>query len=108
MRHLEGYQKLMVDLIATAFAFLFIFSTIFTYPFYIMLPLYICINFVLIFFLFPATAKSPKNRFTISDILLSALVIIFTVFFISQYTFYVDNAGIFRPEDIFFATMLLF
>lgn len=107
MRKLEGAQKIIIDWMATGFALLFIYAVTFTLPFYFALPLYICLNYVLIFCLYPAFHKSPSNRFTFSDSLLCAAIIIVTLYFFHEYNFYVEKAGLFRPQDVFMGSIAL-
>ena len=107
MRKLEGAQRIIIDWAATGFALLFIYSVTFTLPFYITLPLYICLNYVLVFCLYPASPKSPSNRFTLSDCLLCAAIIVVTLYFFQEYDFYVEKAGIFRPQDVFMGSIAL-
>lgn len=107
MRRLEGLQKTVVDVIAAGFAFFTIYAVLYTIPFYIALPLYICLNFILVFCLYPATKKSPVNRMTALDLFLGVLSVAMTVFFLHEYAYYVDKAGLFRPIDTFVGTVAL-
>jgi TRAP transporter 4TM/12TM fusion protein len=107
MRQLEGAQKIVIDWTATGFALLFVYAVTFTLPFYFALPLYICLNYVLVFCLYPASNKSPSNRFTFLDSLLCAAIIIVTLYFFHEYDFYVEKAGIFRPQDVFMGSVAL-
>lgn len=107
MRRLEGLQKTVVDIIAAGFAFFTIYAVLYTVPFYVTLPLYICLNFILIFCLYPASKKSPGNRMTVLDLFLCLMSVIVTVFFLHEYSYYVNKAGLFRPIDTFMGTVTL-
>ena len=107
MRHLEGFQRNAVNFIAVGFALFFIYGIIVTLPFYILSPLYICLSLVLVFCLYPATKRSPKNKFSVYDLILCVLITAVTIFFFKEYEWYVDKAGPSRTKDIIMGTVAL-
>jgi TRAP transporter 4TM/12TM fusion protein len=108
LRQLKGYKNKMVNIIAIVFALFFIYAIYATLPYNITRPLYICFSFTLVFCLYPATSKSPKDTITAIDFLLVIITIAVTCFFIYSYQhFYSVKSGVFRPVDIFVGTVAI-
>jgi TRAP transporter 4TM/12TM fusion protein len=100
MREVLGIQRTAVDLFASAFALYFIYAIIFSEPFYITTPIYLCCSYILAFCLYPARPGSPRDRITALDFLLSAATVAVTAYFMWQYEYYVQRAGLFRTQDV--------
>lgn len=108
MRQLQGIERTLVNLTATGFAIFFVYAIAVTLPFYITRPVYICLCYVLVFCLYPASASSPKHRISVPDFVFCALTLIMTVFFFMEYEYYVEKPGLMRTKDIVMGTLALF
>jgi len=100
MRELHGIQQTAVDLFASAFALYFVYAIIFSEPFFITTPIYLCCSYILAFCLFPARESSPRDRITALDLLLALATAGITAYFMVQYEYYVQRAGLFRTQDV--------
>jgi TRAP transporter 4TM/12TM fusion protein len=100
MRSLVGAQRTVIEAFASAFALYFVYAIVFSEPFYITTPVYVCCSYALAFCLYPARASSPWDRISIVDLLLVAATVAVTAYFMWQYEFYVQRAGLFRTQDV--------
>ena len=98
MRQLQGTERTLVNLTATGFAIFFVYAIAVTLPFYITRPVYICLCYILVFCLYPASANSPKDRISVPDFILCGLTFLMTVFFFMEYEYYVEKPGLMRTD----------
>ncbi|MBI3126965.1 MAG: TRAP transporter fused permease subunit [Candidatus Tectomicrobia bacterium] len=107
MRQLQGFERSFVNLTAAGFALFFVYATAVTLPFYVTRPIYICLCYILVFSLYPASATSPRSRISAVDVFLGALTLVMTVFFFMEYEYYIEKPGLMRPKDMVMGTVAL-
>lgn len=105
MRELRTWERRLVQAVAIGFSGYFIYAIAVTAPFHVTRPAYLCLSFVLVFALYPATRRSPKDRISIVDYILCAATIGFTLFFFSQANYYAFKPGLLRTQDLVVGTV---
>ena len=97
-RDLHGWYATISKVIAVSFSLFFLYTNYFgLISSQTHVGFYLLGTFVLCFFLYPATSKSPKNRISIFDGLFIAGVVLVTIYYIIDYPNVHYRLGISTP-----------
>lgn len=102
----KGPFKSFIVYASALFALLFIYATIFTISWHVIFSLYIGCNLVLIFILYPATKKSPINKFTLFDCIWIICSIAPTIYYLIEYEALAQRVGFVTDMDLAMGIMI--
>lgn len=106
MRELNHVWSKITAIFCILFGVYFFLNAYIYFPYEVTYPTLVGGIYILIFMLYPATKRGKdSNRPSVLDLVLIAGSIAFTVYYIANYSFFVDKPGVYRTPDIVFAAL---
>ena len=101
MRQLNPGWSLVVKVVSIIFGLYYFVNAFFIMPYQYTYPLFLCFTHVLIFILYPFSKKEKaKGSPTFADLILIAITLAFSAYFISNFWWFVERAGLSRTPDL--------
>ncbi len=106
-RHLSGKTSRIFSVIAATFSLFYLYSAIAIVPFFIFLSMYLLFTSVLIFMLYPATAKSSRVRMTWMDFIFIGLSVATVAYYIFAFEAMEERMGYVTTPDLTFGLICI-